>query len=195
MLIIILFFISSSSCYPQLNQCSIQAKKAAEAFTFCKKNNMDTTYCILVDMSIHSGKNRLFVWDFKTEKVVIKGICSHGSCDGPNSTIEGSYDVPKFSNAPETYCSSLGKYKIGKRGYSNYGIHINYKLHGLENTNSNAYQRIIVLHSWEAVPNEEVYPEYAPTSWGCPMISNELMTLLDAKLKSQKQPVLLWVFN
>ena len=173
----------------------MQTKKVEKAFSYCKKNNMDSTFCILVDMSIHSGKNRLFVWDFKTQKVVAKGICSHGSCNGPNSDIEGSYEVPQFSNTHETYCSSLGKYKIGKRGYSNYGIHINYKLHGLDTTNSNAYQRIIVLHSWEAVPNKEVYPEYAPTSWGCPMISNELMTLLDAKLKSQKQPVLLWVFN
>ena len=32
--------------------------KREEALSFCKKNNLDTKYCILIDMSIHSGKKR-----------------------------------------------------------------------------------------------------------------------------------------
>lgn len=170
------------------------SSKAKEAYTYCLKNNMDTNYCILVDMSIHSGKNRLFVWNFNLNKIETSGICSHGTCDG--TTGPGySHAKAKFSNAPSSYCSSKGKYKIGNRGYSNWGIHINYKIHGMEPTNSNAYKRIVVLHSCAEVPNKEIYPKNAPNSLGCPMVSDEMMTLLDKKLKNKKNPVLLWIYN
>lgn len=170
------------------------SSKAKEAYSYCLENNMDTNYCILVDMSIHSGKNRLFVWNFNLNKTELLGICSHGSCDGKTG-LGYSRTEAKFSNVPSSYCSSKGKYKIGNRGYSNWGININYKIHGMEPTNSNAYKRFVVLHSWEAVPNEEIYPEYAPNSLGCPMVSNEMMTLLDDKLKHKKTPVLLWIYE
>ncbi|RZL20126.1 MAG: hypothetical protein EOO96_25390, partial [Pedobacter sp.] len=48
----------------------IKNEKIAEAFAFAKKNKLDTTICIMVDMSIPSGKNRLFVYDFKQKKTI-----------------------------------------------------------------------------------------------------------------------------
>ena len=36
----------------------------------------------------------------------------------------------------DSYCSSLGKYKVGIRSYSKWGINVHYKLHGLEATNN-----------------------------------------------------------
>jgi hypothetical protein len=53
----------------------------------------------------------------------------------------------------------------------------------------------VVLHSWEAVSNKEVYPQVSPLSWGCPAVSNEFMKLLDTKLKVAKKPVLLWIID
>jgi len=194
---IVLFYITLLvflSCNAQETRKISLSSKAKEAYAYCIENNMDTNYCILVDMSIHSGKNRLFVWDFSSNKAELSGLCSHGSCDGTTG-LGYSFKEAKFSNVPNSYCSSKGKYKIGKRGYSNWGININYKIHGMEPTNSNAYKRIVVLHSWEAVPNEEIYPNYVPNSLGCPMVSNEMMTLLDNKLKNKKIPVLLWIYN
>jgi len=91
--------------------------------------------------------------------------------------------------------SSLGKYRIGKRGYSNWGINVNYKLHGLEASNSNAYKRIIVLHSWKDIPNDEVYPRGCPEGWGCPAVSNDFMRKLDVLLKNSRKSVLMWVYN
>ena len=44
--------------------------KREEALSFCKKNNLDTKYCILIDMSIHSGKKRLFVVDHKNDTIL-----------------------------------------------------------------------------------------------------------------------------
>ncbi|MBN4052009.1 murein L,D-transpeptidase catalytic domain family protein [Cytophagaceae bacterium AH-315-L13] len=183
-----------SLCSTQLVLANRLELKAIEALAFCKKNKMDTNFCILIDMGIHSGKNRLFVWDFKANKVAHKGLCSHGSCNGSNGPGY-SYEKAVFRNVSGSYCSSIGKYKIGNRGYSNWGVHINYKLHGLESSNSKAYPRIIVLHSYGFVSNMEVYPEYAITSWGCPMVSNEMMKYIDKKLKKSQLPVLLWVYN
>ena len=41
-------------------------QKAKEALTFCENKNYNTDYCILIDMSLHSGVKRLFLWNFKT---------------------------------------------------------------------------------------------------------------------------------
>ncbi len=101
-------------------------EKAILARTYCEKNNMDIDLCILVDMKIHSGKKRFFLWDFKGDSILKSGMCSNGSC----SNLE-KYTTTKveFSNVPNSHCSSLGKYKLGKRGYSTFGINVNYKLY------------------------------------------------------------------
>ncbi|SHF37651.1 murein L,D-transpeptidase catalytic domain-containing protein [Pedobacter caeni] len=162
----------------------------AEAKAFLKKKNMDTSICILVDMRIHSGKNRLFVWDFKKKEVVIAGLCAHGV--GGGSTA----NKPVFSNAIGSNCTSPGKYRIGKRGYSNWGIHVNYKMHGLEKSNDNAYKRIVVLHSYSPVPDHEIYPATLfGQSAGCPVLADAVMRKVDQLLKKKSKPVLLWIYN
>ncbi len=168
--------------------------KAQQAKTYCKQNNMNLDLCILVDMEIHSGKKRLFLWDFKGDSILKSGVCSHGCCDNGWS-IDATKSNPKFSNVPESHCSSLGKYKLGKRGYSNFGIHINYKLHGLEKTNSNAYKRYIVFHSWDAIEDDETYPYSVAESWGCPAVSNNFLKEIDEILKSKTKPLLFWIYK
>ncbi|AXG73116.1 peptidase [Flavobacterium arcticum] len=166
----------------------------AEALTFCKANNFCADYYFLIDMSIHSGKNRFYTYSFKENKIVDKKLVTHGSCDAyePNST---KYQKAKYSNRAESHCSSKGKYKIGKRDYSSWGINVKYWLHGLEESNSNAKDRVVVLHSWDAVADVEIYPTYSPLSWGCPAVSNNFMKQLDAKLKQTDKPVLLWIID
>lgn len=164
--------------------------KADSAFVYCKKNKMDTTFCILIDMKIHSGRNRIFVWNFAEKTVTRTGLCCHGSGE------ESTGAKPVFSNKAGSNCTSLGKYKIGIRSYSQYGIKAHYKLHGLEKSNSNAFQRIVVLHSHTPVPEKEIYPFHLPMGWslGCPVVSNEMMKYLDSLLKNSKKPVLLWIY-
>ncbi|UTW61135.1 murein L,D-transpeptidase catalytic domain family protein [bacterium SCSIO 12741] len=172
----------------------IRSQKGLEALTFAQENGMNTDFCILIDMGIHSGKKRLFVWNLESQSADQSGMVSHGSCEHPWSGTE-TKENPIFSNVPESHCSSLGKYKIGKRGYSQWGIHVNYKLHGLESSNNKAYSRIIVLHSWEAVSNDEVYPEGTPEGWGCPAVANDFMRKLDHLISSSDKPVLMWIYN
>lgn len=163
-----------------------------EALAYCKTNGFNQAFYFLLDFSVHSGKNRFYVYDFKSQKVINQNLVTHGSCDVFEENPQ-KYKKAKFSNANSSHCSSKGKYKIGKRDYSSWGINVKYWLHGLESTNSNAEKRVVVLHSWEAVSNEEIFPRYAPLSWGCPAVSDEFMKLLDEKLKVVNQPVLLWI--
>ena len=166
--------------------------KSTTAFSYAKANKMDTTVCFLIDMRIHSGRRRFAVWDFKGDSVMQEMIVAHGSA-GVKGLPESKADLPIFSNIPGSYASSLGKYRIGKRSYSNWGINVHYKLHGLDSTNSNVFRRIVVLHSYLGVDQAEVYPEEPPTSLGCPMVSNEDMRCLDTLLK-QKKDVLMWIY-
>ncbi len=168
--------------------------KAQKAKEFIADNGYSANVCILVDMSIHSGKKRLFLYDLKKDSVLLSGLCSHGCCEH-NWGSDQTKTNPKFNNIPDSHCSSLGKFKIGKRGYSQWGIHVNYKLHGLESTNSKAYKRYIVLHSWDMVPERELYPSGTPEGWGCPAVSNNTMRKLDEQLKKESKPVLLWIYQ
>ncbi|MDR1092464.1 MAG: murein L,D-transpeptidase catalytic domain family protein [Prevotella sp.] len=164
--------------------------KADTARLFCKQKGLNTGYCFLVDLSIHSGKNRFFVWDFAKDTIKYESLCCHGY--GMKSTQA----KPVFSNVEGSYCSSLGRYKIGIRSYSQYGINVHYKMHGFDRTNSNAFKRWIVLHSHTPVPDHEIYPSHLPLGWsqGCTVINNGIMRKVDTLLKSAKKPVLLWVY-
>ena len=168
--------------------------KAREALTFCKANKYNEDFCILVDMSIHSGLNRFFLYDFKQNKITQQMLVGHGCGNYPWSQT-WSKDSPTFSNKDGSHCSALGKYKIGQRAWSDWGIHVKYVLHGLEETNSNAQSRFIVFHSWEKVSDTEVYPNGTPEGWGCPTISNKNMKIIDPILKSADKPVLMWIIE
>ncbi len=165
--------------------------KADTIKQFCKQKRFNTKYCFLVDFSRHSGRNRFFAWDLKRDTILFSGLCCHGY--GKNSTKS----TPEFSNQLNSYCSSLGKYKIGESGYSKWGIHILYKLYGLDRTNSNACRRSVVLHSYSPVPESEIYPIHLPLGWsqGCSVISKETMTKADNLLKEQTEPVILWIYD
>ena len=169
-------------------------QKATEAKKFCKANNYNTDFCILIDLSAHSGKKRAFLWDLKKDTILASALCAHGCGANPWSGTT-TKEKATFSNVPDSHCSSLGKYKIGKRGFSYWGIKVNYLLHGLESTNNNALKREIVLHSWEDVSETEIYPEGTPEGWGCPAVANGFMKIIDPKIEQSEKPVLLWIFN
>lgn len=164
--------------------------KADSAKAYCKEKGFNEEYCFLVDFSIHSGRDRFFVWDFKNDTIKYSSLCCHGY--GQSST----QSEPVFSNIEGSYCSSLGRYRVGAKAPSQYGIKVHYKLHGLDKTNSNAFKRWVVLHSFSPVPEREIHPLHLPLGWsqGCPVINDGLMRKIDAMLKDTKKPVLLWIY-
>jgi L,D-transpeptidase catalytic domain len=165
-----------------------------EALEFCKNNNYNKNYYFLLDLSLHSGTNRFFVYDFNKKKIINKNLVTHGSCDQFDEN-ELKWEKAKFDVKENSHCSMVGKYKIGKRDYSSWGINIKYWLHGLDKSNKTAIDRVIVLHSWDAVANNEIYPKFSPLSWGCPAVSDDFMKLLDEKLQKTDKPVLLWIME
>ncbi len=168
--------------------------KTLEAKKYCKENNFNEEFCILIDMSMHSGKNRFRVYDFEQKKVIQSFPVSHG-CGNNTWGAGGSAENPSFSNTVDSHLSSLGKYKIGERGWSSFGVNINYRLHGLDETNSNANKRDIVFHSWEWISDDEIYPAGNAEGWGCPAISNDNFNYVDKLLKSQTKPTLMWIYK
>ena len=134
---------------------------------------------IVVDYSIHSGKNRMFVLNNK-DSVLFETLVAHGIKSGV-----GAY-ATKFSNVTGSNKSSLGLASVGKKDYSNYGLNFKYWLHGLDQTNSNLKQRVIVIHSHESIPNEEIYPKEIVNSEGCYTISNQSLLRLEKLIENKK---------
>ena len=140
-------------------------------------------------MSIPSGKKRFFVYNIAKDSIEYSSLVSHGS----GSYFNGCDDRLIFSNMPNSNATSLGKYRIGNSYYGNYGL--SYKLFGLDSTNSNAFDRAIVLHSDAYVPETETYPRHIFQSAGCPCVSPAFLAVLDKYLKQSSKPVLLWIYN
>jgi L,D-transpeptidase catalytic domain len=193
LLVVILSFIFCNNTKVEISAKDYKATNI-EALAYCKKNGFNEEYYFLLDLSIHPGKNRFFIYDFKENKITDKNLVTHGSCDqleeNPNK-----WEKAKFSNTTDSHCSMKGKYKIGKRDYSSWGINVKYWLHGLEKSNENAVKRVVVLHSWNAVADEEIYPKVSPLSWGCPAVSDAFMRKLDTRLQKAQKPVLLWIIE
>lgn len=161
-----------------------------EAQQYCEENNLNQQLFFLIDLGIHSGLKRFFIYDLKDKKLLNSFLVSHG-CGKSVWGAAYTKDNVEVSNQVDSHCSSIGKYIILNRGVSQWGIKINYLLEGKEETNSNALKRAIVLHSWEEVPDEEVYPHGTPEGWGCPAVSNDSMIKIDSILQKNKK-VLLW---
>lgn len=188
--------VSELNSVPQNQRISFlkTKEKAQSALAYNKKFGFNERFCILIDMSIHSGLKRFVVWNFKKDTIVYSFLVGHGCCDNSWNDDESSAKA-KFSNEDGSHCSSLGKYKIGERARSDWGVNIKYVLHGLDKTNSNAQKRFIVFHSWEVVSDEEIYPDGTPEGWGYPTISNNSFLLIDKILQKSEKPVLMWIYE
>lgn len=172
--------ISKSETISRLNEKALQAR------TYASDKGFNEKYCFFIDMRIPSGKNRFFVYNLETNSVEIAGLVSHGkgSEKGP--------DALTFSNSPNSLCTSLGKYKLGRSYQGMFGL--SYKLYGLDKTNSKAFERNVVLHSYTGVPKQEVYPAPICVSEGCPAIAPDFLTQVKKYMDASDAPILLWIY-
>ncbi|MDA6068159.1 murein L,D-transpeptidase catalytic domain family protein [Flavobacterium sp. AC] len=148
------------------------------------KYNSDIVF--FLDMKIESGKNRFFIYDLKQNKILSEGLVGHGS--GSETGIPGKL---KFSNVNNSNCSSLGKYAIGSSYSGRFGKA--YKLYGLDATNSNAFDRNIVLHKYSDIPFEEQLNPIC-NSLGCPMVNENFFTVIEKIIDNSKKKIILVMY-
>lgn len=160
--------------------------KATEAKIFINSKKYNDQVCFMIDMNLPSGQSRFFVYDLKKDTIKNAGVVTHGRCN--QSWLEGR----KYSNEPGCGCTSLGKYKIGYSYTGRFGLA--YKLYGLDKTNSNAFNRYVVLHAHDCVPETEVEDEICQSD-GCPTVSPGFLQQLKPIIENSSRPVLLWIFE
>jgi hypothetical protein len=139
-----------------------------------------------IDMRVMSGKNRFIVYDLKNDKIVDQGLVAHGI----GSETENKPEL-KFSNNGSSFCTSLGKYSIGKNYVGKYGKA--YKLYGLDATNSNAFARSIVLHKYDKVPYEE-QERAIVHSLGCPMVNELYYGRIEKIIDNSKRNIIMDIY-
>lgn len=164
--------------------------EATRVETLARIGNYNIEYAILVDYSLHSGRKRFFLYNLELDKIEKKYMVAHG--EGLNSNSS----VPNFSNEVGSLASSEGVAVLGDRAYSGWGIHIKYWLDGLEETNDNMEKRVVVLHSWEGIPNNETFPIAIAQSQGCFTVSDDAMRELDEFIQKQdNKKILIYTFK
>ena len=160
--------------------------KAGDVRKFVTSKGFNTTICFLIDMSLPSGQNRFFVYNLKKDTLYNSGLVTHGRCN--QSWLEGR----KYGNTVGCGCSSLGKYKIGNPYHGKFGLA--FKLHGLDKTNDKAFDRFVVLHAHECVPETAIEDEICQSD-GCPTVAPGFLQQLKPIITASSKPVLLWIFE
>lgn len=128
-----------------------------------KNENMLT----IIDMSLASTQERMWIIDLGTKEVVTQTLVAHGRNSGNNYAKD-------FSNKPESYMSSLGFYVTGGTYQGKHGLSL--QLNGQEpGFNSNARSRAVVMHGADYVSHDFVKQVgRLGRSLGCPAIPMEI---------------------
>lgn len=159
---------------------------AEEMFTYARNHQMDTVLFFIIDMAKPSGSKRFYVFNRTKDSILDAGLVAHGQGK------ELRFD-PIFSNEIGSYCTSSGLYKIGNVYQGKFGLA--YKLYGLEASNSNAYNRFVVLHAHDCVPIQEVYPQAICQSQGCPTVAPGFLGHLSKYIEKQPREILMKIME
>jgi hypothetical protein len=173
----------SQILYDQLSLSSIGLKQEVfeKAMTgwhalFSQNKLGKSRLLTIVDLSQSSNSRRLYIIDVEKAQLVFNTFVAHGRNSGEEY-------ARFFSNAPNSFQSSLGFYLTGHTYHGKHGLSL--KLKGLEQgINHFAEERAIVLHGAEYV-SEAFIKKYGRLgrSQGCPAVSQELSKPIIEKIK------------
>lgn len=172
---------------PARSASLILQSKATLMKNYLRNSGYNEEVCFFINMGMASGKKRFFAYNLKTGTIITSGLVAHGSGGG------STFDTPEYSNKTGSNCTSLGKYKVGQSYHGQFGLA--YKLHGLEKTNNNAFNRFVVLHAHECVPDSDIYPDNICMSWGCPTVSPGFLKQLAVQIDKSEKPILLEIYE
>lgn len=151
---------------PDLNRKAL--KYALTAYhTAASKGAVKKPVLTVIDYSLPSSAQRMWVFDVVKKRLLYKTYVAHGQNSGMNVANH-------FSNQASSKATSLGTFVtkdtyMGHKGYS-------LNLQGLEKGfNDNAYNRRVVVHgAWYVEPDFIKKTGRAGRSWGCPSIAQSL---------------------
>lgn len=166
---------SLSRAAPGLNK---EALRHAVAAMQCAVNNgaQPAQRLAVIDYSLPSTARRLWIFDLKRQRVLLRDFVAHGRQSGENHAT-------RFSNREGSHQSSLGLFRTaesyqGKHGYS-------LRMDGLEpGINDRARERAIVIHSAAYVdPALARSQGRIGRSLGCPAVRPEVGRMVVDQLK------------
>ena len=155
-----------------------QALKHAVAAMQCAVNNgaEPAQRLAVIDYSQPSSMRRLWLFDLKHNRLLLRDFVAHGRMSGENFATQ-------FSNKLGSYQSSLGLFRteetyLGKHGYS-------LRMDGLEpGVNDLARERAIVIHAAEYVNPRLIRTQgRIGRSLGCPAVRPEVARMVIDNLK------------
>lgn len=128
----------------------------------------DLEHFAIIDLGKHSSEERFFIFNDVTG-TTFSYKTTHGR--GSDTNHDGFAEL--FGNRSQSFKSSLGAYITSFEYFSQTLKSHAIKLHGLSDTNSNAWNRGIVIHgAWYASPEYLKQHGKLGRSLGCPAISH-----------------------
>lgn len=153
--------------------------EALKGFNLLKERGLVSKNILtLIDFSMSSNSKRLWVIDLTTNKILYNSLVAHGRNTGDEF-------AKNFSNASESYQSSLGFYATGEIYTGKHGKSL--RLDGLEKgINNNARDRAVVIHGANYVSDSFIQNnKRLGRSLGCPALpmdlSNEIIQTIKDK--------------
>lgn len=154
-------------------------KEALEGFNKLKLQGLVSKNIItLIDFSLSANTKRLWVIDLDTDTILLHSLVAHGKNTGDEY-------ANSFSNAPESYKSSLGFYVTGEIYNGKHGKSL--KLDGVERgINDNARNRAVVVHGANYVSDSFIQNnKRLGRSLGCPAVPIEVTDKLIRTIKDK----------
>ncbi len=150
-------------------ECSLENVLSFDVFRlamtgFEKINDVPNKKIItIIDFTKPSTRERFFVIDLESKKLLYKSLVAHGKNSGGNMAT-------RFSNTPRSLKSCLGFFLTAETYSGKYGYSL--KIDGLEpGINDNARKRSIVIHGADFVSSEVVRQcGMLGRSYGCPAL-------------------------
>ncbi|MCU0351276.1 MAG: murein L,D-transpeptidase catalytic domain family protein [Flavobacterium sp.] len=153
--------------------------KAFEGFEQLKNQGIITNNILtIIDFSLPSTQDRLWVIDMNTQTVLFQSLVAHGKNSGDNFATH-------FSNVSESFQSSLGFYTTAEVYQGKHGFSL--RLDGVEKgINDNARNRAIVLHGADYVSKKFITQHgRLGRSQGCPAVPYEIHEKLIETIKNK----------
>jgi hypothetical protein len=163
------------SLFDQLIESGVPEIPLAQAMSYFDEHKaliQNQNWLSIIDFTLHSGTPRLYVMNLTNGQVDTLFV-AHGRGSDPTHT---GY-AHRFSNTPNSLMTSLGFYLVAEAYDGKWGRAA--RMDGLQESNSNARERAIVMHGANYVDGSR---DKMGRTWGCPAVELKWIDTLVRRL-------------